>query len=993
MDLSINLGLRLLICAGLALICMLGAALVLAWWLLSRTRTQAERTLDTAPPRREAPPSPRTADMQRPAGPRCPVCGIEMPAESPQGLCPGCLLRVGIEKASAPPPLSPTTAAYSPAYKPQTPQELAAAFPHLEIVELLGQGGMGAVYKARQPHLDRFVALKILPAEAARDPAFAERFAREARALARLSHPNIVGVYDFGQSGGQYYLMMEYVDGVNLRQAMRAGQLGPREALRIVPQLCDALQFAHDEGVVHRDIKPENILLDKRGRVKVADFGLAKILGQSAGPGTLTGTRQAMGTLHYMAPEQIAGAREVDHRADIYSLGVTFYEMLTGELPLGRFPPPSKRAEVDARLDDVVLRTLEREPDERYQHAGDVKTDVESIARAPAPVGGPTPDGIEALRRGLTFWLTPQPGYARWVGAPTLTLVGLYLLGMCVLALLILVPPAELARADPQPTWIMIGTALCGGPTLIGMAFLFLNLFWLLWGRRDGHDSPRTIPTPRPDWPQRWRQRSPALRKSLKSALLLAMIGFGIGFVSFHGGEEKLPNQRTISRFEIGLVQPWFVSVSESPGGFHHSINFLTVSAGFGLMSLLCLQGWIILARSEKRGVPPSGGEPPHEDRSYESEEPPDVPPQYSLWVGVPPLILLGIVVIFCLGQPDDIAMVTAIGGLLVVVLFVVLNLFWFIGSRQPRHRLHRFRLVWAGLWTGLCMVLYVMLWLPGAYGYESDGPFVGLLDQGFWPYRGRSECSVSLRPLNGDRGRPWMYRRLIVTEIIEVWVPGSWENIRERRWNPDDHPSGRTRHTFVVQLEHAGDPMQDGFIQIDLLGDTRELVIDALDGMSWSYRNPSGSSTVSGRTLDYDTALDWMCIGMKKNAHDVPTEEIKLQTRFWMELIQKAAANAQPNPEALEGRKAVGRLDRIVWDMWHARRNDKPPFSSFPWWDHVGSETTSFEPIVPITWVGLPVMVTVWVGGLWLLKRKRERQSAPPAPARIEMPSPSARS
>src|SRR5712692_9194174 len=132
---------------------------------------------------------------------------------------------------------------------------------------------MGAVYKARQPGLDRLVALKILPPDAGRDPAFAERFTREARALAKLNHPNIVGVYDFGQTDGQYYLIMEFVDGLNLRQVLRAGELKPQEALRIVPQICEALQFAHDEGIVHRDIKPENILLDKKGRVKIADFG------------------------------------------------------------------------------------------------------------------------------------------------------------------------------------------------------------------------------------------------------------------------------------------------------------------------------------------------------------------------------------------------------------------------------------------------------------------------------------------------------------------------------------------------------------------------------------------------------------------------------------------------------------------------------------------------------------------------------------------------
>ena len=175
---------------------------------------------------------------------------------------------------------------------------MASRFPQLEILELLGRGGMGAVYKARQKGLDRLVAVKILPPEVGADPAFAERFTREARALARLSHPNIVAVYDFGRphspspsgrgtasgargEGSLFYFVMEYVDGVNLRQAIQAGGMSPKEALAIVPQICDALQFAHDEGIVHRDIKPENILVDKRGRVKIADFGLAKLLGQA----------------------------------------------------------------------------------------------------------------------------------------------------------------------------------------------------------------------------------------------------------------------------------------------------------------------------------------------------------------------------------------------------------------------------------------------------------------------------------------------------------------------------------------------------------------------------------------------------------------------------------------------------------------------------------------------------------------------------------------
>src|SRR5437588_7533895 len=183
----------------------------------------------------------------------CPKCGSSVASDAPQGLCPRCLLQMGLGGTSGVEP----TAVYGSRFAAPTPEELAPRFPQLEILELLGQGGMGAVYKARQPGLDRLVALKILPPEAVRDPAFAERFGREARALAKLNHPNIVSVYDSGKAGDLYYFIMEYIDGLNLRQLLRTGHILPREALQIVPQICDALQFAHDEGIVHRDIKPE----------------------------------------------------------------------------------------------------------------------------------------------------------------------------------------------------------------------------------------------------------------------------------------------------------------------------------------------------------------------------------------------------------------------------------------------------------------------------------------------------------------------------------------------------------------------------------------------------------------------------------------------------------------------------------------------------------------------------------------------------------------
>jgi serine/threonine protein kinase len=271
------------------------------------------------------------------------------------------------------------------AFEPPTIARLAELFPALQIIEFIGAGGMAAVYKARQEGLDRVVALKILPEEFGHDVKFALRFTREARTLAKLSHPNIVSVYEFGNVEETYYFLMEYVDGSNLREIVKARQLTPEHALTIVPHLCDALQYAHDKGVVHRDIKPDNILMAVDGSVKIADFGLSRILGNESQEDPLTGTHKVMGTPRYMAPEQLEGSHGVDHRADIYSLGVVFYEMLTGELPIGRFAPPSEKVEIDVRLDEVVLRTLEKEPQRRYQHASQIKSDVQLITSTDDP--------------------------------------------------------------------------------------------------------------------------------------------------------------------------------------------------------------------------------------------------------------------------------------------------------------------------------------------------------------------------------------------------------------------------------------------------------------------------------------------------------------------------------------------------------------------------------------------------------------------------------
>ena len=392
----------------------------------------------------------------------CPTCGAALAADAPGSACPKCLLQAGFATGGS--------AALATGGRAPTPQELAPRFPGLVIETLLGRGGMGVVYKARHKALDREVALKVLPAALAGDASFAERFQREARALAKLQHPNIVAVHDFGESvgddgGGLFWLVMEYVDGTNIRQAMRAGQIHPKEALAIVPQICDALQYAHEHGVVHRDIKPENVLLDKSGRVKVADFGLAKMMEAGAADRTLTGAGQVMGTPHYMAPEQVEHPKDVDHRADIYSLGVVFYEMLTGELPLGRFAAPSDKCDVDARIDEIVLRTLEKEREARYQRVDEVKTDV---GRATAASGGAPAQGAMGadgtgahLKAGGWEWRHPDPEHpearlSRLALASALAFPAALLLGALGYVV------GSLFGTDDESAWIGVAIAFWG---------------------------------------------------------------------------------------------------------------------------------------------------------------------------------------------------------------------------------------------------------------------------------------------------------------------------------------------------------------------------------------------------------------------------------------------------------------------------------------------------------------------------------------------------
>jgi serine/threonine protein kinase len=279
-------------------------------------------------------------------------------------------------------------------WMPPTNAEVARLFPQYEMLGILGRGGMGAVYKARQIELDRLVAIKLLPLEVSVDQAFADRFRREARAMARLGHPNIIAVHDFGTTKeGHLYFVMEFVEGGDLSDLIHgrargeaSGIAAPR-ALEILMSVCDALHFAHGKGVIHRDIKPANVMVSSEGHVKVADFGLARLTdtaGEQHAGRTVAG--MVVGTPDYMAPEQKRG-QPVDQRADIYSLGVMLYEMLLRETPQGAFDLPSQRG-IDKRVDPIITRALATQPERRYQSATEMKAELAKVHEAlktPAP--------------------------------------------------------------------------------------------------------------------------------------------------------------------------------------------------------------------------------------------------------------------------------------------------------------------------------------------------------------------------------------------------------------------------------------------------------------------------------------------------------------------------------------------------------------------------------------------------------------------------------
>jgi eukaryotic-like serine/threonine-protein kinase len=271
-----------------------------------------------------------------------------------------------------------------------------------KILTKIGQGAMGSIYKALQISMDRIVAIKCLAPKYSQNDKFRERFLREARAVARLNHPNIIQGIDVGESNGVHYFAMEYIDGPTVGELLkRGGALDEKRALNIVTQIAKALHHAFGHGIIHRDIKPDNIMLTREGVAKLCDLGLAKLPTQD---GDASGTRPgaSMGTPYYIAPEQARGEQSVDTRADIYSLGSSFYHMSTGEVPFpGQSaadviskhltepvtPPRVKNPLISGAVDWVVVKMMQKAREDRYQTPSELVRDLESIAAGGAPDG------------------------------------------------------------------------------------------------------------------------------------------------------------------------------------------------------------------------------------------------------------------------------------------------------------------------------------------------------------------------------------------------------------------------------------------------------------------------------------------------------------------------------------------------------------------------------------------------------------------------------
>ena len=356
-----------------------------------------------------------------------------------------------------------------------TPHQLSDRY---ELGEILGFGGMSEVHLARDLRLHRDVAVKVLRADLARDPSFYLRFRREAQNAAALNHPAIVAVYDTGEArtaaGPLPYIVMEYVDGVTLRDIVHNdGPMPPRRALEVVADACQALNFSHQHGIIHRDVKPANIMISKTGAVKVMDFGIARAIADTGNP--VTPTAAVIGTAQYLSPEQARGER-VDARSDVYSLGCVLYEMLTGQPPFtgdtpvsvayqhvreDPVPPSQKYAGISPELDAVVLKALAKNPDNRYQSAAEMRADLVRVHSGEKPEA---PKVLTAHER--TLMMTSRsngradgsaaPLNYDFGDAPRRSSVGRWLVALAVLSILTVVVAVAINLGGGKPREVQV---------------------------------------------------------------------------------------------------------------------------------------------------------------------------------------------------------------------------------------------------------------------------------------------------------------------------------------------------------------------------------------------------------------------------------------------------------------------------------------------------------------------------------------------------------
>lgn len=301
---------------------------------------------------------------------RCRTCGGDLKKSAAGFFCARCLYGTAMEE------LAGKSEAATPDWR-----EMAGFLPQYEFVREIGRGGMGTVYEALDPENGGRLAVKVLAPSCAMNPELVERFRREAEVMETLRHERIVSVKHWGERGGLLHLVMEFVPGGDVAGLLRKnGKLELEAAVELIGQACEGLEFSHSQGILHRDIKPGNLLLDDEGRLKLGDFGLAKVVDEASTMG-LTMTNAAMGTPRYMAPEQMSGAETVDERTDVYALGVVFYEMLTGRLPGGNFALPSELVKVGGRVDEVVLKALSESADDRYSSVAEFHKALQGLVK------------------------------------------------------------------------------------------------------------------------------------------------------------------------------------------------------------------------------------------------------------------------------------------------------------------------------------------------------------------------------------------------------------------------------------------------------------------------------------------------------------------------------------------------------------------------------------------------------------------------------------